>query len=81
MTSFLKRRIRQYTEPVFILKQPSTEVIKKDVMRIHKKTSVLESRFRCFLVNFAKVVRTPFLHNSTERLLLIIAVSIITKES
>ena len=35
--------------------------------------------FWCFLVNFAEFVRTPFLQNSTERLILIIAVSIVVK--
>ena len=38
-----------------------------------------ESLFGCFLVNFAKFVRTHFLQNSTGRLLLIIAVSIVAK--
>ena len=38
-----------------------------------------ESLFWCFLVNFAKFERTPFLQNSTGRLLLIIAVSIVVK--
>ena len=45
--------------------------------RIHKKT--FESLFWCFLVNFAKFVRTSFLSNNTGLLLLIIAVSIVTK--
>ena len=44
--------------------------------RIHKKTFVSESLFWCFLVNFAKFVRTPFLQNSSRWMLLIIAVSI-----
>ena len=35
---------------------------------------------RCFLVNFATFVRTPFLQNTTGRLLLIIAVSTVVKE-
>ena len=35
--------------------------------------------FWCFLVNFAKFARTPFLQNSSGRLLLIIAVSIVAK--
>ena len=35
--------------------------------------------FWCFLVNFAKFTRTPFLKNSTGRLLLIIAVSMAAK--
>ena len=39
-----------------------------------------ESFLWCFLVNFPKFVRRPFLQNSTGRLLLIIAVSIMTKE-
>ena len=47
--------------------------------KIHKKTSVPESLFWCFLVNFAKLVRTPFLQNSTGPLILIIAVSIVAK--
>ena len=34
----------------------------------------------CFLVNFAKFLRTPFSQNITGRLLLIIAVSIVVKE-
>ena len=38
-----------------------------------------ESLFWCFLVNFAKFIRTPSFQNSTGRLLLIIAVSIVTK--
>ena len=42
---------------------------------MHKKTYVPESLFWCFLVNFAKFQRTPFLQNSTGRLPLIIAVS------
>ena len=47
--------------------------------RIHKKESVRDSLFWCFLVNFAKFVRTPFLQNSTEQLPLIIAISVETK--
>ena len=35
--------------------------------------------FWCFLVNFAKFTRSPFLYISTGRLLLIIAVSIVAK--
>ena len=38
-----------------------------------------ESLFSCFLVNFAKFERTPFLQSSTRRLLRIIAVSIVVK--
>ena len=66
-----------------MLKQPSEAFFKKrcygKFRRIHKKTSVPESLFWCFLVNFAKFVRTPFLQNSTGRLLLIRAVSIVVK--
>ena len=43
------------------------------------KTSEPESLFWCFLVNFARFVRTLFLQNSTGRLFLIIAVSIVAK--
>ena len=35
--------------------------------------------FWCFLVNFVKFARTPFLQNSSGRLLLIMAVSIVAK--
>ena len=45
--------------------------------RNHKEKSVAVSLFCCFLVNFAEFVRTLFLQNSTERLLLIIAVSVV----
>ena len=38
-----------------------------------------ESLFRCFLVNFAEFVRTPFLQKITGRMILIIAVSIVAK--
>ena len=38
-----------------------------------------KSLFWCFLVDFAKFVRTPFLQNSTVSILLIIAVSIVGK--
>ena len=53
--------------------------LKRKFRRIHKKASVPESFFWCFPVNFAKFVRTPFLQNSTGRLSLIIAVSIVVK--
>ena len=38
-----------------------------------------ESLFWCFLINFAEFAKTPFLQNSTGRLLLIIAISIVAK--
>ena len=38
-----------------------------------------ESLFWCFLVNFAKFVRTTLLQNTIGQLLLIIAVSIVVK--
>ena len=40
---------------------------------------MLESRSWCFLVNFEEFVRTPFFQNSTGRLILIIAISIVAK--
>ena len=68
---------------VFMVKQPSAGFYKKDVMRnfaeFTKKKSVPESLFWCFLVNFTEFLRTPFLQNSFEQLLLIIAVSIVAK--
>ena len=65
-----------------MVKQPSEGFFKKGVMRNFAeftRTSVPESLFWCFLVNFAEFVRTPFLQNSTGRLLLIRAVSIVAK--
>ena len=38
-----------------------------------------ESLLWCFLVNFAVFVRTPFLQNGNEPLILIIAISIVAK--
>ena len=68
---------------MFMLKQPSEGFFKKKCYekfrRIHMKTSELESFFWCFLVSFAKFVRTPFFQNSTGRVLLIIAVSVVGK--
>ena len=40
---------------------------------------LLNLQRRHFLVNFAKFVRTPFMENTTGRLLLMIAVSIVVK--
>ena len=66
-----------------MLKQPSKAFLKKDVRgkscRIHKKTSVPECLYWCFLVDSAKFERTSFLQNSTGRLLLNITVSIVAK--
>ena len=66
-----------------MLKQPSEGFFRKrcyeKFRRIHKKTSVPESLFWRFLVNFAKFVRTPFLQNSTRQRLLIVALSIVAK--
>ena len=62
-------------------KQPSEGFFKKrcyeKFRRIYMKTSEPESLFWCFLVNFAKFLRAPL--NSTGRLLLIIAVSVVAK--
>ena len=42
---------------------------------------MLESLFWCFLVNFTKFVRTPFLQNSiTGRVFLITAVAVVAEE-
>ena len=38
-----------------------------------------ESLFCCFLVSFVKFVRAPFLQNTTGRVFLIIAVSVVAK--
>ena len=66
-----------------MLKQPSEGFFKKrcyeKFRRNYMKTSEPESPFWCFLVNFAIFLRTPFLQNSTGRLLLIIAASIVAK--
>ena len=65
-----------------MVKQPSEGFFKKGVIRNFAeftRPSVPESLFWCFLVNFAEFVRTSFLQNSTGRLLLIIAVSIVAK--
>ena len=50
-----------------------------DKLRLCRSAASLKTRLqrRRFLVTFAKFVRTPFLQNTTRRLLLIIAVSII----
>ena len=63
-------------------KQPSEGFFKKGVMRNFAEFTrkhLYRNPFWCFLVNFAKFARTPFLQNSTGRLLLIIAVSIVAK--
>ena len=66
-----------------MLKQPSEGFFKKDIMRnfaeFTGKHLCRNLFFWCFVGNFAKFVRTPFLQNSTRRLLLIIAVSIAVK--
>ena len=75
--------VGEQTEQVFMQKQPSEGFFKKrcyeKFRRIHKKTSVPESFFWCFLVNFREHAKAPFLQNSTGRLLLIVAVSIVAK--
>ena len=49
-----------------------------DKVKLCRSAASLKTRLhRCFLVNFAKFVRTPFLQNTPRRLLLIIAVSIV----
>ena len=53
-----------------------------DNVKLWRSSTSLEASHdrRCFIVNFAKFVRTFFLQNTTGRLLLIIAVSIVVKE-
>ena len=48
-----------------------------DKAKLCGSAASLKTFNRIFLVNFAKFVRTPFLQNTTRRLLLIIAVSIV----
>ena len=50
-----------------------------DKVKLCRSAASLKTRLqlRCLLVNFAKFVRTPFLQNTTRRLLLIIAVSVV----
>ena len=52
-----------------------------DKVKLCRSATSLNTRLQrwCFLVNFAKFVRTPFSQNSTGRLLLIMAVSIAVK--
>ena len=47
--------------------------------RTHRKNISTGIPFCCFLVNFAKFAKTPFLQHCTRRLRLIIAVSIVVK--
>ena len=63
-------------------KQRSEGVFKKGVMRNFAEFTrkhLHRNPFGVFLVKFAKFVRIPFFQNSTGRLLLIIAVSIVKK--
>ena len=52
-----------------------------DKVTICRSATLLETRLQrsCFLMNFPKFVNTPFLQNTTGRLLQIIAVSIAAK--
>ena len=50
-----------------------------EISQIAQKNICTGIPFCCFLVNFAKFARTPFLQNCTRRLGLIIAVSIVVK--
>ena len=65
-------------------KKPSERLFQKGVTRNFakfKRKHLCRNLFFlwCFLVNFDTFVRTPFLQNSTGRLLLIIAALIVTK--
>ena len=67
---------------LFMQKQPSEEFFKKGLTRNiaeFLRKHLCRMSFWCFLVNFAKFERIPFLQNSTGRLHLIIAVSIVAK--
>ena len=61
------------------MKQPSEGFFKKDVLRNFAKFTRKYLRqnlfFGVFLSNFVAFLRTPFLQNSTRRLILIITVS------
>ena len=52
-----------------------------DKVKLCRSATSLKARLyhRCFLVNFAKFVRKHILQNTTERLLLIITVSIVVR--
>ena len=83
MTSFLNRGGTVNITSVYAQAAVRSILLKRcygKFQTINKKTSVLEFLFWCFLVNFAKFERTEsFLQNSTGRLLLIIAVSVVVK--
>ena len=53
-----------------------------DKAKLCRSSTLLKTSLqrRCFLVNFAKFLKTSFLESTTRRLLLIIAVSIVVKE-
>ena len=50
-----------------------------DKVAAHRPAALLETRLwpSCFPVNFAKFLRTPFLQNTSERLLLLKAIFIV----
>ena len=82
MASFLKRRkilVQPQTEEVLMQKQPSERFFEKMLKEFKRKDPCRNLFFWCFLVDFAKFVRMPFLQNSTVSILLIIAVSIVGK--
>ena len=63
-------------------KQPPEGFFKKGVMRNFAEFTrkhLYRNPFWCFLVNFPKFARTPFLQNSTGQLLLVKAMSIVAK--
>ena len=93
MTSFLKRRnvfmqkqpskgffkkdlIRNFAE---FTSKHVLESLFFDKVKLYRSAAAFKRRLkcRCFLVNFVEFVRTPVLQNTTRRLLLIIAVSIV----
>ena len=68
MRNFAEFTRKQVPESLFLIK-----------LKTLQSAASLKARpwRRIFLVNFAKFVRTPYLQNTTRRLLLIIAVSIV----
>ena len=66
-----------------MVKRPSDAFFKKkmlwEISQNSNEKICARSLFRCFLVNFAEFVRTPFLQDSIGRMILILAVSIVAK--
>ena len=76
---FLKKVLREISQNS--QKNICAEISFFDKVKLCGSAASLRTRLkrRCFHVNFAKFIRTLFLQNTTRRLLLIIAVSIVMK--